>query len=54
MVTHSSRVAACSDKVIYLVDGGIKGIFTLGKLKEETELKYREKALQNWLMEQGW
>lgn len=54
MVTHSSRVAACSDKVIYLVDGGVRGVSTLGKLKEESELKYREKALQNWLMEQGW
>lgn len=54
MVTHSARVAACSDKVIYLVDGGVKGTFELGKLKEESELKYREKALQNWLMEQGW
>ena len=54
MVTHSVKVAACADRVIYLVDGGVKGRLELGKYEDETTLKSREKSLQNWLMEQGW
>ena len=54
MVTHSARVAAASDKVVYLIDGNIKGELTLGKLKDEAELIQRERQLNQWLMEQGW
>ena len=54
MVTHSSRVAAASDRVIYLVDGHIEGEFVLGKLESDSELASRERTLNKWLMEQGW
>ena len=54
MVTHSARVAAASDKVVYLIEGNIKGELTLGKLKDEAELIQRERQLNQWLMEQGW
>ena len=54
MVTHSARVAASSDKVIYLIDGHIVGSMELGKLKDEADLTGRERQINKWLMEQGW
>ncbi len=54
MVTHSARVAAASDKVVYLIDGNIKGELALGKLTDEADLTQRERQLNQWLMEQGW
>ena len=54
MVTHSVKVAAQSDRVIYLVDGSIQGEITLGKLENEQELNIRERSLNNWLMNRGW
>ncbi len=54
MVTHSVRVAAQSERIIYLVDGNIQGEMCLGKLTDEQELKKRERALNSWLEEQGW
>ena len=54
MVTHSARVAAASDRVIYLIDGHIEGEIELGKLENESDLTARERQLNKWLMEQGW
>ena len=54
MVTHSVRVAAMSDKVLYLMDGDIQGEIELGKLTDEGSITGRERQLSNWLMERGW
>ncbi|MBR1430961.1 ABC transporter ATP-binding protein [Ruminococcus sp.] len=54
MVTHSVKVAAMSDKVIYLMDGDIQGEIELGRLAEDGELSARERKLSSWLMERGW
>ena len=54
MVTHSARVAAQSDRVIYLVDGDIQGELVLGKMVREEELSTRKKMLNSWLIEKGW
>ena len=54
MVTHSVRVAAQSERVIYLADGSIKGEIVLGKLENEEALPARDKLLNNWLLEKGW
>ena len=54
MVTHSVRVAAMSDKVLYLMDGDIQGEIVLGKLENEDTLPERERSLRNWLVERGW
>lgn len=54
MVTHSTRVAAMSDKVIYLMDGDIQGEIVLGKLIDDEELAARERRLSSWLLERGW
>ena len=54
MVTHSERVAAQSERVIYLVDGGIQGELQLGKPEDESELNSRERRLRTWLNDLGW
>jgi len=54
MVTHSEKVAASSDRVIYLVDGNIRGELNLGKQQDENETSARERKLKNWLDEMGW
>ena len=58
MVTHSEKVAASSDRIIYLVDGDIRGELALGKLSMASdngeELAKRERKLRNWLEEMGW
>ena len=54
MVTHNERIAAQSDRIIYLVDGGIRGELVLGKIGSEDEISAREKQLRGWLAERGW
>ena len=54
MVTHAVRVAAMSERVLYLMDGNIQGEMQLGKYTDETDLTEREHRLSAWLMEQGW
>ena len=53
-VTHSQKVAAVSERVVYLVDGTIKGELMLGKIKDYQELNSRERKINNWLDEMGW
>lgn len=53
MVTHDARVAARCSRVLYIVDGDIKGEYIgpeAGRLQE----KERERKLNNWLMDLGW
>lgn len=54
LVTHDSKVAAKSDRVLYIEDGNIKGEMTLGKFEEGSEARDREKRLSGWLLEMGW
>ncbi|WP_019911117.1 ABC transporter ATP-binding protein [Paenibacillus sp. HW567] len=54
MVTHDVKVAAQSDKVLYMVDGTIHGEYPLGKYDEGQGMKEREQFLTKWLMEMGW
>lgn len=54
MVTHDSKVAAKCQKVLYIVDGNIKGEHVLGKMKSPDEIRERERSVNNWLMELGW
>lgn len=51
MVTHDASVAARCSRVLFIIDGNIKGEF-----KNETDLptKDRERRLNNWLMDMGW
>ena len=54
MVTHSEKIASCSERVIFLVDGNIQGELMLGKMESEDELAVRERKLRNWLLERNW
>ena len=54
MVTHSVKVAAQSDRIIYIEDGEIKGDFKLGKYTSGENFREREKKLSGWLTEMGW
>ena len=54
MVTHSEKVASCSERVIFLVDGNIQGELVLGKMESEDDLPVRERKLRNWLQEREW
>ena len=54
MVTHSERVASISDRIIYFVDGNIRGELTLGKKSDSEETVARERKVRAWLEEMGW
>ncbi len=53
MVTHDAKVAAKCSRVLYIVDGNIKGEYISPKGAEVQE-KDRERLLNNWLMDLGW
>ncbi len=54
LVTHDIKVAAKCTRVLYLVDGNIKGEYKLDKYTSPSQLRERERTLNNWLMEMGW
>lgn len=54
LVTHDVKVAAKSDKIIYIMDGNIHGECVLGKYEGEDTRKEREKKLNHWLLDMGW
>lgn len=54
LVTHDVKVAARCTRVLYIVDGNIQGEYNLEKYTAQPQLKARERALNNWLMEMGW
>lgn len=54
LVTHDVKVAAKCTKVMYIVDGNIKGEYNLDRYTQCSSLRERERALNNWLMELGW
>ncbi len=51
MVTHDSKVASRCSRVLFIVDGNIKGEYQNDASLED---KDRERRLNNWLMDQGW
>ena len=54
LVTHDAKVAAKCTRVLYIVDGNIKGEYSLDKYTASSQLRERERSLNNWLMEMGW
>lgn len=54
MVTHNEKVASISDRIVYLVDGNIRGELLLGKMKSDDDISVRERQVRNWLGEMGW
>lgn len=51
LVTHDAKVAAKCTRVLYIVDGNIKGEYNINR---EDALRDRERSLNNWLLEMGW
>ncbi|MGN0295042.1 MAG: ABC transporter ATP-binding protein [Lachnospiraceae bacterium] len=51
MVTHDSKVAAGCSRILYLLDGSIKGELHLAGLPER---KKREEKVSRWLEAMGW
>ena len=54
LVTHDVKVAAKCSRVLFIVDGNIKGEYNLDKYENQSDLRERERALNHWLMERGW
>ncbi len=54
LVTHDVKVAAKCTRILYIVDGNIKGEYNLNRYENDTQLRERERALNNWLLELGW
>ena len=54
MVTHDAKIAARCSRVLYIVDGNIKGEIKLNKVNLGKDELARERALNNWLLELGW
>ena len=53
MVTHDSRIAAMCERILYILDGEIRGELTLGKYVPGDSRK-REQKTAKWLEEMGW
>ena len=51
LVTHDAKVAAKCSRVLFIVDGNIKGEYNVDVT---AALRDRERSLNNWLMEMGW
>lgn len=54
MVTHDVRVAARCSRVMYIVDGTLKGECRLGSCEKTDAQRERERTLTSWLTELGW
>ncbi len=53
MVTHDIKIAAMCERVLFILDGEIKGDLKLGKYVGD-DIKEREKITSNWLENMGW
>ena len=53
LVTHDARVAARCFRILYMVDGNIKGEYK-NPIGGENQERDRERMLNNWLLELGW
>ena len=61
LVTHDVKVAARCTRVLYIVDGNIKGEYNFSNKDNfdkpgsaPSNIRERERALNGWLMEMGW
>lgn len=53
MVTHDSKVASKCERVLYILDGEIKGELNLGKYNSDNA-REREQKVAGWLTGLGW
>lgn len=53
LVTHDAKVAAKTERVLFMTDGVITGEKYLGKYENDSESKEREAQLSSWLSQMG-
>lgn len=53
MVTHDAKVASRCKRVLYILDGTIKGEYTAPTDEKLSDMD-RERRLNNWLLDFGW
>lgn len=54
LVTHDMKVAAKCSRILYIVDGNIRGELALGAMGETGDERARERKVSNWLVDMGW
>jgi putative ABC transport system ATP-binding protein len=55
LVTHDIKIAAKTERVLFMMDGKIEGAYHLGKFhKNSNDNKEKEVALSKWLLDMGW
>lgn len=55
LVTHDSKVAAKTERIVFMIDGNIVDEFNLGKYdKDKEDIKVREAKLSEWLGKMGY
>jgi len=53
LVTHDAKVAAKTERVLFMADGEIKGEKKIGKYQSGIDIKVRENELSSWLAQMG-
>ena len=53
LVTHDAKVAAKTERVLFMADGVIKGEKNIGKYQPGIDIKIRENQLSSWLENMG-
>jgi len=53
LVTHNAKVAACTERVLFMLDGKIVSERQLGKYTGNGDIKVREEDLSGWLLDLG-
>ena len=54
LVTHDMKVASRCDRVLYIEDGNIRDEMQLGAWEDCTDIRKRERRLNEWLITLGW
>lgn len=53
LVTHDAKVAAKTERILFMADGVIAGEKQLGKYQKNSDIKSRESQLSEWLSQMG-
>ena len=54
LVTHDMKVASKCQRILYIEDGDIRDEIVLGKCEPTSDIRVRERALNDWLIKLGW
>lgn len=54
LVTHDLRVASKCERILYIEDGSIRDEISLGKYNATSDVRERERKLNEWLIKLGW